>query len=201
MTLAQKPGKQGLWKFPYDQINNDSPLDVNRRIQWLRLQPADHFSTQPYEQLARLLSTMGHEDDATEVMIAKKHDYARRLHWFNPAQWPECFWYKLFGRFLGYGYRTWRGFGVSLLFIGAGYCIFRFGRRRDLILPADEKDCGFDAEGIPHISGNYPAFSDFIYSLETFVPLVKLAMDDNWRPYVYRKTQIQIGKRSVTVTG
>jgi hypothetical protein len=201
LVCPLRPGNLILDGLTYDHINHDSPLDVNRRIQWLRLQPANDFSTQPYEQLAKVLSSMGHEDDAAEVMIAKGHDYARTLHWTELDQWPECFWYKIFGRFIGYGYKTWRAFALSLLFIGLGYGIFRFGRNQNLILPTDEKDWSLDKEGHPQVSANYPRFSNFIYSLEVFLPLVKLGMDDNWRPYANRQTQIQVGKKSVTISG
>lgn len=195
------PGNLLLDGFTYERIDNNSPSDAESRIRWLRLQPTNNVFTQPYEQLARIFTSMGHQDDATEVMVAKNHDYANTLHWSKYSQWAQCFWYKIFGRFIGYGYKTWRAFGLSIVFIITGNFIFHFARRRNLILPMDEKDCSFDMRGNPHLSANYPAFSNFIYSLEMFVPLVKLGMDDNWRPYANRWTKIRIGRRWFNITG
>jgi hypothetical protein len=195
------PGQLFLQGFVYDRIRSPSPVDAKNRIAWLDRQPTNVFLPQPYEQLTAVFRNMGLEDEAVAVIIAKNKGYAASLHWFPPGHWSECFWYKIFGRFVGYGYKTWRAFGLSLVFIGTGCLVFGFGRNRGLILPTDEKDCGFDATGTPHVDQNYPAFSDFIYSLEMFVPLVKLGMDDNWRPYANRRTKIRIGRRRLEITG
>ena len=54
------------------------PQDVDRRIEWLRRQPASTFSLQPYEQLASVFRAGGQESAARRVAIARENDRRRR---------------------------------------------------------------------------------------------------------------------------
>ena len=181
----------------YKIISDNSPTDVRSRIRWIHLQPQDHFWSQPYEQLATVLRDMGMADSSAEVMIEKNEDYAGRL----PVWSLSRLWYDFIGKFAGYGYLPGRAFKWSIGFIILGTFIFWIGRRYNLILPSEEKDCGFDPVGTPHINENYPSFSIFVYSLEMFVPLVKLGMDDKWRPYANRRAIIHVFKIKMTIPG
>jgi hypothetical protein len=44
----------------------------------------------------------------------------------------------------------------------------------------------------------YPKFNAFIYSLETFVPLVKLGLDEYWMPNANRGQDLHILRRKRT---
>ncbi len=143
------------------------------------------FRPQPYEQLAAVLRKMGHERDARRLMIAKNRDRARSTRFPHQGWW----WYNFFGRFIGYGYAPWRAFAISLALILIGFGLFQSGYRHGLVLPAKEgayaknSDKGIE---IPmdgrKVLKDYPAFNAFVYSLESFTPLLKLDQTANWAP-------------------
>jgi hypothetical protein len=168
-----------LNNFAYDQIDN--LIGVKSRIRWLHLQPQKDYLPQPYVQLAEYFRKTGHDVEAEQVMIAKNDDYAGRLPWYSLSH----LWYSLIGKLVGYGYKTGRAFGLSLIFIIAGTFIFQFGHHCNLILPSDDRVYSFNA-GVLKVKKSQPVFNPFIYSLEMFVPLVKLGMDDYWRPSAER---------------
>lgn len=189
-----KAGNLLLRSFVYDEISAVPQVAVAERLNWLRLQPTNAFLHQPYEQYAAVLTKMGHEDDATVVMIAKNQDYAR-----HSAGWS--LWYDAFGKLIGYGYETWRAFLISWVFIGIGSAIFWWGRRKDILLPVDDDAYSISREEEIKIKAGHPVFNPFIYSLETFVPLVKLGMGDYWLPRANRKGWISVGNKKVRVSG
>jgi hypothetical protein len=181
-------GNLHLDGFIYDEIEDTS--NVFDRIIWLELQK--EFSPEPYEQLASVFRKTGHDWMANQVLISKNKDYTESLQKKSPTR----FLYRFFGIILGYGYEPWRAFGLSLAFISFGFFITQFAFDRQLILPKDEKDCNFNKYGTPHVSKNYLSFNSFIYSLEMFVPLVNLGMNDAWRSYANRRARVLIlGRR------
>jgi hypothetical protein len=82
----------------------------------------------------------------------------------------DLIWYRGFGWLIGYGYRPWNALFISFGFIWLGAMIFRFAKKQNIL-----KQKGEDAETSERI------FSAFIYSLETFVPSVKLGVADGWK--------------------
>lgn len=166
----------------YDQIDSTPPPDVKTQLGWLKLQPQDNrFLSQPFEQLAGVLRKMGLEEDARVVMIAKNQEQARYVQWR-----PEWLWYGLFGHLIGYGYSPWRAFDISLIVIGIGWWLFRRGYRRGLVTPTGDTEYNVEKDGVHLSSTDYPQFDAFIYSLETFVPLVKLGIGEHWSPNANR---------------
>jgi hypothetical protein len=203
------PSKKQLFLdgFVYQRIDDSSPTDAKSRIQWLNRQPEDSFLPQPYEQLALVLKNMGHEGRARAIMVEKNCAYARafaknlqqKKWWHKIPQkiWAriskqEWWWYNVLGRLNGYGYKPWRAFFLSLAVIFLGWGLFHFGYTRNLILP--ERDNAFrknvfghvvTAKNIPQkhrLSKSYPKFNALAYSLESFVPLLKLDQSANWTP-------------------
>ena len=162
--------------FVYDQFDRAAP-DAKAQLPWLRLQPNDRFLSQPFEQLAGVLRKMGLEEDARAVMIAKNEEHA---HYVERS--PEWLWYGLFGQLIGYGYSPWRAFGISLIIILIGWAAFRRGYCRGLITPTGETEYTMENDEAHPVSKDYPKFNAFVYSLETFVPLVKLGIADHWEP-------------------
>jgi hypothetical protein len=128
-----------------------------------------------YEQLANVLRNTGLPDEAVKVMIAKNNDNGRQIHGLS-----QFLWYKLFGPFIGFGYHPFNALYSSLVLITIGWILFRAGREGGIVTPT-HKDA-FKEELPERISTYYPKFSAFIYSLETFVPLLKLWMSDYWAP-------------------
>jgi sRNA-binding regulator protein Hfq len=99
----------------YDQIDDEAPPNAKAQLGWLECQPQNRFLPQPYEQLATVLRKMGLEEDSREVMIAKNKNHATHRHWHS-----AWLWYGLFGKLIGYGYRPWSAFKISLIVIGIG---------------------------------------------------------------------------------
>jgi hypothetical protein len=88
----------------YESFSGDlSGRDAKWWIGWLAKQPDPHrtsdFKPQPYEQLAKVLRSMGHETEAKEILIEKRK-LQRQVRWKYPehyprpkAIWRKPFWY------------------------------------------------------------------------------------------------------------
>lgn len=106
------------------------------------------------------------------------------LCWYTPfkivwtlwnAFWDLC-WYNIFGPVIDYGYRPGNALFVSLFLILLGYLTFRVGKDHQIITPTNEGAYKRNGE----LTELYPKFNAFIYSMETFVPLLNLGISDNW---------------------
>jgi sRNA-binding regulator protein Hfq len=161
----------------YDQIDDSAPPSALVQLGWLGQQPRDRFRSQPFEQLFGVLRKMGLEEDARIVMIAKNQEHARYVQWR-----PEWLWYGFFGQLIGYGYSPWRAFGISLIVILIGWAVFRRGYYRGLITPRGGTEYTMENGEAEPVSKDIPKFNAFVYSLETFVPLVKFGIADCWEP-------------------
>ena len=78
--------------------------------------------------------------------------------------------------------------------IGIGSLIFRRAHRKNLITPTKaEPPQGQVADAdVDNISKNYPKFNAFIYSMESFIPLIKFDQSSNWMPNANRGRQFQL---------
>lgn len=176
----------------YDEMDDRGAVDAATRIAWLQLQPATPFRPQPYEQLATVLRKDGYTDDAKRILYAKELDRARRtrLSW---SEWP---WYRLFGPLIGYGYKPWRAFWLSLGVVLLGTALFALGDAAGLMTPA--KGEAFDPREPGKLAAFYPKLQAFMYSLDTFTPLISLDQADYWFPNADRGTTIALGPLGVT---
>jgi len=144
---------------------------------WSHLRP--RVSAQPYEHLAEVLRKSGHEGEAREVLIEKNWRMADEVKFNWRRAGGEWWWYKIWGPLLGFGYETWRAFWASVALIMVGWLIFRRSKGKGFIIPTDPNAY---VAGTAKLVPAYPPFNAFIYSLETFVPLVKLGQADHWGP-------------------
>jgi sRNA-binding regulator protein Hfq len=163
----------------YDEIDDMAFPDAKVQLGWLQRQSKDRFLSQPFEQLAAVLRKMGLEEDARKVMIAKNKDQAAHLHWS-----PAWLWYGFFGKLIGYGYRPSYAFGISVGLIVIGCLLFKIGHNSKIVTPTEEKAFVVYVEknGKGDHFERYPVFNSFIYSVETFVPLLKLGISQYWMP-------------------
>jgi len=180
-----KAGNLSLDGFRYERFEGESPVAAKIRVNWLRRQPRDNFFPQPYEQLAGVLRQMGHERDARLIMIEKNRAHGRFSRFFGQRWW----WYNFFGRIIGYGYAPWRAFAMSVAMIILGTSLFSYGSSHGLISPTKESAYEKSAngqfmilDGKRKFASDYPVFVSFVYSLETFTPLIKLDQRENWTP-------------------
>lgn len=204
-------GKLYVDEFVYDQIDgrarpNDDIIEDRVRptaevqLRWLQLEPQDQFLPQPFEQLAGVLRKMGLEEGAKKVMIEKNETEAKHipLRFNRIGDWT---WFKIVGPRIGYGYRPWNAFLISLVVIGIGWQLFGRGYRRGIVTPADDSEYTVEKDGAHPSSDDYPKFNAFIYSLETFVPLVKLGLGDHWTPNANRGQSLRPGILRALRTG
>ncbi len=104
-------------------------------------------------------------------------------------RWSKGWVKGLLTRFVGftlwitidYGYQPLRALWWIVGFVIAGALIFRWGYRTGIVLPSDHSAFEvFSKSGT--LPENYPAFNSFVYSLETFLPLVELYQAKYWTP-------------------
>jgi sRNA-binding regulator protein Hfq len=189
-----KPEHLFLDGFRYERLYEKSPHEAHLRKEWLARQPRGKFLPQPYEQLAAVLRQMGYERDARLVMMQKNRERARFTRFPKQAWW----WYNFFGRAIGYGYAPWRAFAMSIVMILLGWLLFYLGFSHDLISPtsadayvkAPNGHVVLGKSGRPAISTDYPVFNGFVYSLESFIPLIKADQSTSWTPNANRSTEI-----------
>ena len=137
---------------------------------------------------------MGHERDARLVMIEKNHERARFTRFPRQGWW----WFNLFGRLIGYGYAPWRAFAISVAMILLGWFLFYVGFSHDLLSPTRENAYlktpnghrVLGKSGRPKISKDYPVFNPLVYSLESFIPLIKFDQSASWTPNANSSTEI-----------
>jgi hypothetical protein len=192
------PGKGHLQLdgFVYESIRDVASPEAEVQLSWLRLQSADRFFSQPFEQLAIALRRRGLVSDARTVMIEKNKDYAKHVDWRSAEWW----WYGFLGRVIDYGYRPWKALLWSAAAIGIGWLVFELGYEANLIVPTGIKAYRFAKDDIPlvtdkgkpKLSKSYPKFNAFIYSVETFVPLLKLQVNQYWVPNGAEVFQVKV---------
>ena len=217
MDLANSPktGSVNIDGLVYDQIDELSSANSDNPLRWIGLQSHYKFLPQRFEQLYSVLRKMGFQEDATKVMITKnqeagdftladasdatgrdlsKRRYLKVLADFFTGIW-YFFWYKAFGNFIGYGYTPWHALYASLVIVVIGYFVFKAGYATHIIIPKD------DGASRRQLEETYPKFNACIYSLETFVPLVKLGVGDYWIPNAHGGAAIRVGKKGLLKFG
>jgi sRNA-binding regulator protein Hfq len=171
-------GKLFLDGFVYENIGVYAPKDAKSRIEWLNRQDANQFQPGPYEQLAKVLEKMGHNEDAIKIHIEKEE----RLTRLSSFGWWTRLWK---GSTIGYGYRPWCALNWMGGFIGFGFVLFGIGYISGVIVPVEKDAYLF---GGHQLRKGYPRFTilwclgALIYSVEMFVPVIDLRMAKYWIP-------------------
>jgi hypothetical protein len=193
-------GNLAIDGFDYDRIERESYRDATTELDWVHRQNPDRFFSQPYERLATVLKNMGFEEDQKQVIIAKNKDQAGHVS-PTPDQMKDWLWFNIFGPLIGYGYRPMRALWISLIIIGIGSLLFRVGFDGEVVTPSDEKAYANRDNVKPPISELYPKFNAFVYSLETFVPFLKLGVREFWRPNANRTGSFRLGPKEFPISG
>jgi len=171
-----KPGTRLLLDgLIYEHISAGAPKDVRSRLDWLSRQ--EFFTPQPYQQLAAILRSGGHDGRARRILIEmerrrrKKEDrtvYARAGSW-------------ILLRTIKYGYAPLVAVGWLVGLILVGEIFFSVGYYAGDMVPT-EKDAYSQFEKGRQIPPQYGRFHALIYSVENSFPLVKLGQVDRWQP-------------------
>jgi len=170
------PGQLILDGFDYEAIAGDAPTTAEARLRWLRLQPTKPFKPQPYEQLIRVLRRMGHERDAREIAIAKQ-DALRKS---GELGWWSSVWRLFLGVTIGYGYKPWKAFIFMAVFLILGMAVFYGAGFRGLMMPTQAKAGGVTPD--MECATSYPCFHPFMYSVDTFIPIIDFHQQRYWLP-------------------
>ncbi|MFD0684173.1 hypothetical protein [Actinomadura fibrosa] len=116
------------------------------RLSWVSRDPQFHL--QPYEQLAAWYHSVGSDDLARKVQLAKLRARRRKL---NPI---GRIWNHILDWTVGYGYRPWLAFAWFAALLAVGTTVFSIDPPKAIKQP-DER----------------PAFHALVYSLDLLIPL------------------------------
>ena len=192
--MTRRAGRRGAisrWRDLHVALS--AIFHARSRLQWLQRQlpskfseggrPA-HFYTQPYVELAQVLHDEGDDAGRKDVLVAiedgiREYSNPRPMSWW-PPKWVAWGFGWLWGGFLkysvGYGYKPYYALGWIVAFVILGTFLFSWGHSAEVITQT-EKDS----------SRHYRPFNSFIYSLETFIPLVDLQQGKHWAPEPQRR--------------
>ena len=187
------PGRLNLDGFTYDSLAWDAPVAWQERRRWLELQRGKDFRPQPYEQLVAVLRRMGHDRDARQIAIAKQDAYLNRG---NPSR-RRRLWMGFLRRTIRYGYEPWRALGYMAFAVVFAWMIFSNAYHSGVMHPSKERvylhDCytgqassckgwsTFDRRWSKEpiqLPADCPEFNSFVYSVDTFLPIVDLHQEN-----------------------
>ena len=199
-----KPFNFLLDGFTYDTFYGRSPTDSTRRLEWLSKRPDKRtlkdgtevdipFSPLPYEQAAKVLFEMGHDNDAREILLKKEQEVTKRKNWWHkPYRW-------LWGEFAGYGYKPGRLLMWALAVVGIGWGVFSDANRlKDIvphqpaILASHDSQMANDlkplsVESIANKFPEHPEFNPLVFSADVFIPVFALHQEPFWYPVAQDK--------------
>lgn len=190
-------GNLDLNGFEYDAIHSLS--DAKSRLEWLGLM--NKFVLGAYEQLAAVFRKMGKEDEVWKIQIGKikagrkalktlRRNHLQCFHKVPLRLKMRCRRYllklilsaffcftnilhKIFlGWTIGYGHRPCRVLCWIAGFVVIGWSLYCIGNSNGLMVITHTSTAPPDSQ----------TFSPFIYSLDTFVPLVNLHQHEYWLP-------------------
>ncbi len=137
------------------------------------------YVTQPYTQLASVYRSIGQDEQANRVLVAR----AERIGELAPAFSARGVWYRYIGRLIGYGYEPFRAVKIGAVIILVGTLVFAFGAHRQLMAETKLAEHVFTKENDEQVvSPTYPRFNPLVYSLDVFLPFVDLQQICYWLP-------------------
>jgi hypothetical protein len=189
ITVWPEPGHLTLDGFTYERISSLGQINVEKRLDWLGLQPQPPFRSQPYLQLAKVLEDSGYADGRLQVLVHM--EYLRRKYQDNVIERPLSTGYEVM---VGYGYHPLWAVGEILGLSALGWIIYRRSYLVGGIVPKDKEAYEIFRAAAGGLPGHYPNFSPLVYSLENSIPLVKLGQADCWQPDPAPKCPIEINR-------
>ncbi|MEP0943222.1 MAG: hypothetical protein ABJH20_16080 [Rhizobiaceae bacterium] len=144
-----EPAQIRLDNFTYKGFNQlDETTSARFWLEWLGRQPQTHLTTKfrpkPYQQLADVLQSMGHEEEARIIRIARRRrqaDYVR-LYEKQPSdplarlsRQLNIFWNGVQGFTVSYGYRPGNAL-IGLIALSLfGWAIYQFAAVHGIMTP------------------------------------------------------------------
>lgn len=185
-------------------------------IEFLSQQPEEHleknFKPRPWEQLAKVLDSMGYQEEALELRIEKQKLQTSFMAFHEPAaknglnfwHWGWVFFRKaLWGPLVGYGYKPGNALVYLFALVILGGIIYGQAAKRGIMTPTHplifkEARAGgsipaWCAENWVHfpdenctsaMPSEYSEFEPFIYAADVALPVVNFRMELDWAPRV-----------------
>jgi len=167
------------WVFSGPALEDkDSETRLRLFSAWLRRQ-LPHYSAHPYESLAKALKAEADENAALRILIQKEDDVglAQNLHFL------KRFWRGVLRYTVGHGYRPDWALWWILGFIAVGAFLFELGYREGIMAPASTDVLVQEKyQKYREIPKDYPTFSAWAYSIDTFIPFLDLVLEHYWIP-------------------
>lgn len=202
--------------FRYKDFSRHTDTLVASRLAWLDRRPdGTSFTTQPYEQLAYVLTQIGHRNDAQTVLMNKERlqgAESRKLlkQAGRPVRWGLSVFADVVLRFtIGYGYRPARAVGLAILLIlglGAFFqATWRAGDMTPNAAPILVSQAWLEAvethpdnpgafwSGAGQAGQDWESFSGFAYGADLVIPIVNLGQENAWAPSTSRSPLGRIG--------
>jgi hypothetical protein len=155
-----------------------------RETEWARRQGFVDWSPDPYEQLAGYYVSVGDEDGARRVRMAKGWDELAHLKTVKPAgSWRYRLWRRPFGWFAGFGYRRWPAAALLVLTVLTAGLVFRLAEHDGAMVPSDPDHATAAAPPAGQPCGKaYPCFNSWVYGADVVLPIIDFGQDGAWRP-------------------
>ena len=198
--------------FTYDAFSSRTDISLNARLPWLRRRPEGApFVAQPYEQLADILTRVGHREDARSVLMVKE----RLLRQENRTllRQNEGLGLGLLRAWLvdetmrvmvGYGYRPARAVVLALgLIFAFGVFFEKTWHAGDMApnaapilvskpwIEATVTHPGNPAKywsGAGEAGQDWETFNGYAYAADLLIPLVSLGQEEAWAPSTTRSS-------------
>jgi hypothetical protein len=205
-----KQGGLVLDGFHYRQISGPS-RDAKARVRWLALQtsPADgangsgqdsEFFSQPYRQLAKVLSDTGDDDGSKEVLYEMEARFRQQGATTFRKRVGRSIGNAILRETIGYGVYPMRALWWLVALTLLATAVYAIGYLNGSVTPSDkEAYAQFEKQGQP--PPYYPNFNAFIYSVENTFPLLHFGQDSAWSPNSGARTQARRPDLSSTPLG
>lgn len=179
-----REGRLWIHGFSYDRIQSDCVVSAKERIQWLKEKTpggkSSGFSPQPYTQLATVMASMGHEQWARQIYLAREG--ARR----KGAPFLSRTLGQLYNSLVGSGYQPWRGVIWLLTLVALGALIFASNTRNGRLVPSEtyalfQMERQIEMDGKASLPPGYSCPNPWLYSLDVALPIVDLRQEHYWK--------------------
>ena len=196
--------------FTYSDFSRHAETKLSARLDWLARRPDDTpFTAQPYEQLAEVMTRMGHRNDARTVLMHKERLLKaenRRIAGVAGGSflWRGVSWFNdYFLRVtVGYGFRPGRAVTIAvLLILGLGWFFDRTWHAGDMTPNAapilvsgpwiaatethpDNPAAFWSSAG--QAGQDWETFNAYAYAADLVVPIVSLGQESAWAPSTSR---------------
>lgn len=154
----------------------DERLERELALRLVNKQEPAKFSRDPYMQLERFYRSTGNETKARNIYRCGRRDYSRiarkpdsSITWSLPRNVTDLLWWIM----TGYGVVVWRLLGFAVLMVLVGMLLFYFWPNEALDPASSSAKDNSGEEKMSYLT---------LYSLDLFLPLVNLHVDEKWTP-------------------